>query len=78
MINPAYTPTTDEPLGKPRGTVRAYLAMAIVGAFLTSHVAAAGLLAYQGNTEATLAVLGILAAEAGTITGFYFGTRPTA
>ena len=67
-----------EPLGKPQGTVRAYLALAIVAAFLCGHLGAAVLLLYAGQTESGLSLLGALAVEAGTVTGFYFGTRQTA
>lgn len=65
----------DEPMGKPRGTVRAYLAMGIVGAFIAGHVGGAGWLLHLGNTEAALALLASLAVEAGAVTGFYFGSR---
>ena len=68
----------DEPLGKPQGTVRAYLALAIVAAFLCGHLGAAIVLLHGGETESGLALLGALALEAGTVTGFYFGTRQTA
>ncbi|MGE3857670.1 MAG: hypothetical protein AB7G21_12010, partial [Dehalococcoidia bacterium] len=63
------------PLGKPPGTVRAYLAIAIVAAFLLAHVAGAALLLWAGALEAGMALLGALAVEAATVTGFYFGAR---
>ncbi len=63
------------PLGKPAGSVRAYLAMGIVGSFALSHAAAAGWLLQLGRIEAAIGLLGALALEAGTVTGFYFGSR---
>ena len=63
------------PLGKPPGTVRAYLAGAIVAAFLVGHLGGALLLLRAGALESGLALLGALAVEAGTVTGFYFGVR---
>ena len=65
----------NSPLGKPPGTVRAYLAVAIVVAFLVGHLGGAGLLLRSGATESGLALLGALAVEAATVTGFYFGAR---
>ena len=63
------------PLGKPVGSVRAYLAMGIVGSFAMTHAAAAGWLLQLGRIEAAIGLLGALALEAGTVTGFYFGSR---
>ena len=63
------------PLGKPAGTVRAYLALGIVAAFLVGHVAAALLLLWGGALEAALSLLGALAVAAATVTGCYFGAR---
>ncbi len=63
------------PLGKPPGTVRAYLAVAIVVAFLVGHLGGALVLLWGGATESGLALLGALAVEAATVTGFYFGAR---
>jgi len=63
------------PLGRPPGTVRAYLAMAIVAAFLVAHVAGSVLLLWAGAREAAMGLLGALAVEAATVTGFYFGAR---
>lgn len=65
----------DTPLGRPSGTVRAYLALAIVAAFLGGHVAGAVWLLARGEVDSGLALLGALALEAGTVTGFYFGAR---
>lgn len=65
----------DTPLGRPSGTVRAYLALAIVAAFLGGHTAGAVWLLGRGDVDAGLALLGALALEAGTVTGFYFGVR---
>lgn len=65
----------ERPLGKPVGSVRAYLALAIVAAFLVGHVAAALLLLWGGALEAALSLLGALAVAAATVTGFYFGAR---
>lgn len=64
-----------QPLGKPAGSVRAYLALGILAAFLATHAAAAGWLLREGNAEAAIGLLGTLAIEAGTVTGFYFGSR---
>ncbi len=63
------------PMGRPSGTVRAYLALAIVAAFLAGHVAGAVWLLARGEVDSGLALLGALALEAGTVTGFYFGAR---
>ena len=63
------------PLGKPAGSVRAYLAMGIVGSFAATHAAAAAWLLQIGRIEAAIGLLGALALEAGTVTGFYFGSR---
>ena len=63
------------PLGKPAGSVRAYLAIGIVGVFLLAHAAAAGWLLRIGHVEAAMGMLAALALEAGTVTGFYFGSR---
>ena len=69
------TPPTTQPLGKPPGSVRAYLALGILAAFLLTHALAAGWLLHVGNVEAAIGLLGALALEAGTVTGFYFGSR---
>ncbi len=71
------TPPTTQPLGKPPGSVRAYLALGILSAFLLTHALAAGWLLHVGNVEAAIGLLGALALEAGTVTGFYFGSRST-
>jgi hypothetical protein len=63
------------PLGKPAGTVRAYLALAIVTAFLVVHAGASALLLLAGDVDAALGLLGALGIEAATVTGFYFGAR---
>lgn len=65
----------ETPLGRPSGTVRAYLALGIVAAFLAGHVAGAVWLLVRGQVDGALALLGALALEAGTVTGFYFGVR---
>lgn len=65
----------NEPMGQPRGTVRAYLALMIVGAFLVSHMIASAFLISAGNIEAGMAVLGALALETGVVSGFYFASR---
>lgn len=65
----------ETPLGRPLGTVRTYLAMAIVAVFLAGHLAGAIWLLTQGEVESTLALLGAVSLEAGTVTGFYFGAR---
>ena len=71
----AANPPTTQPLGKPAGSVRAYLAIGILAAFLLTHALAAGWLLHAGNVEAAIGLLGALALEAGTVTGFYFGSR---
>ena len=63
------------PLGLPVGTVRAFLAGGIVATFLVGHLGGALLLLRSGSPESGLALLGALAVEAGTVTGFYFGVR---
>lgn len=63
------------PLGLPVGTVRALLAGGIVATFLVGHLGGALLLLRSGSPESGLALLGALAVEAGTVTGFYFGVR---
>lgn len=63
------------PLGRAAGTVRAWIALAIVATFLIGHLAGAVLLLRAGQSEAGLGLLGVLAAEAGSVTGFYFGVR---
>jgi hypothetical protein len=63
------------PLGKPPGTVRAYLAVAIVASFLVAHVGGALVLLRAGALDAALGLLGALALEAAMVTGFYFGAR---
>ena len=55
--------------------MRAYLALGILAAFLITHALAAAWLLHAGNVEAAIGLLGALALEAGTVTGFYFGSR---
>lgn len=69
---------TDQPLGKPIGTVRAYLAVGLVGAFTVSHLAAGLALALTGHVTESVALLGVLSSESAVVLGFYFGTRQTA
>ena len=71
------SPPTTQPLGKPPGSVRAYLALAILAAFLLTHALAAAWLLRVENIEAAVGLLSVLALEAGTVTGFYFGSRST-
>lgn len=66
---------SDSPMGRPQGTVRAYLALGIVTAFLVGHSAGSVYLLWQGDLESAVALLGAVALEAGTVTGFYFGAR---
>ncbi len=68
----------ETPMGRPSGTVRAYLALAIVAAFLAGHVAGAVWLLANGEFESALALLGAVAIEAATVIGFYFGVRTAA
>ncbi len=65
----------EAPLGQPVGSVRAVLAGAIVATFLLGHLGGALILLRAGAPESALALLGALAVEAGTVTGFYFGAR---
>ena len=65
------------PLGQPVGSVRAVLAAGIVATFLLGHLGGALMLLRSGAPESGLALLGALAVEAGTVTGFYFGVRQT-
>lgn len=65
-----------EPLNKPRGTIRAYLALGTMGAFLSVTAGAAAYLLKTGNVDGALGLVTVLAAQAATITGFYFGSRP--
>ena len=67
---------TNEPLGQPQGSVRAILALIIVGTFAASHLIAGTYLIRSGLTTEGVAVLGALAIESATISGFYFGSRP--
>ena len=66
-----------QPMGQPQGTVRAWLALIIVGTFAISHLIAAMWLIRGGLTTEGVAVLGALALEAATTTGWYFGSRST-
>lgn len=69
------SPPHNEPLGKPAGTVRAYLAMAIVAGFEVAHIGGAGLLFWTGHIPEAMALAGALAIEASAVLGYYFGVR---
>ena len=81
MTNETDTRTTVESIGdlaagtSTASTVRGLLAGGIVAAFLVGHLGGALMLLAGGSPEAGLALLGALALEAGTVTGFYFGVR---
>jgi hypothetical protein len=72
------TETIDQPLGKPEGTVRSYLALGLVGAFALSHVAGALAFAVTGHATEAMALLAMISTEAAAATAFYFGARPGA
>lgn len=63
---------TNEPLGLPRGTVRALMSIAVV---LVAGAIAAVLLAREPDADLTKMVVGGWATALGNVIGFYFGTR---
>lgn len=63
---------TDEPLGLPRGTVRALMSIAVV---LVAGAIAGVLLASEPESDLTKMVVGGWATALGNVIGFYFGTR---
>jgi hypothetical protein len=63
---------TDEPLGLPRGTVRALMSISVV---LIAGVIAGVLLTSEPDSDLTKMVVGGWATALGNVIGFYFGTR---
>ena len=80
-IEPA-TDAAAEPLGKPRGSVRAMIALYVVGLgmlTLTAAVAALLWMHEEGDDLIPIAVA-VLASETSIVTGvlgWYFGSRPS-
>ena len=66
---------TGEPLGLPRGSVRAVMSLAVV---LVAGGIAAVLLMREPSSDLTNMVVGGWATALGNVIGFYFGARSTA
>ncbi len=66
---------TGEPLGLPRGSVRAVMSVAVV---LVAGAIAAVLLLREPSSDLTKMVIGGWATALGNVIGFYFGARSTA
>lgn len=66
---------TGEPLGLPRGSVRAVMSVAVV---LVAGAIAAVLLLREPASDLTKMVVGGWATALGNVIGFYFGARSTA
>ncbi len=66
---------TGEPLGLPRGSVRAVMSVAVV---LVAGTIAAVLLIREPSSDLTKMVVGGWATALGNVIGFYFGSRSTA
>ncbi len=66
---------TGEPLGLPRGSVRAVMSVAVV---LVAGAIAAVLLLREPSSDLTKRVVGGWATALGNVIGFYFGARSTA
>ncbi len=66
---------TGEPLGLPRGSVRAVMSLAVV---LVAGAIAAVLLVREPSSDLTNMVVGGWATALGNVIGFYFGARSTA
>ncbi len=65
---------TGEPLGLPRGSVRAVMSIAVV---LVAGAIAAVLLLREPSSDLTKMVVGGWATALGNVIGFYFGARST-
>jgi len=65
---------TGEPLGLPRGSVRAVMSVAVV---LVAGAIAAVLLLREPSSDLTKMVVGGWATALGNVIGFYFGARST-
>ena len=66
---------TNEPLGLPRGSVRAVMSVAVV---LIAGAIVALLLVREPSSDLTTMVVGGWATALGNMIGFYFGARSTA
>ena len=66
---------TGEPLGLPRGSVRAVMSVTVV---LVAGAIAAVLLMREPSSDLTKMVVGGWATALGNVIGFYFGARSTA
>jgi len=66
---------TGEPLGLPRGSVRAVISVAVV---LVAGAIAAVLLLREPESDLAKMVVGGWATALGNVIGFYFGARGTA
>jgi len=66
---------TGDPLGLPRGSVRAVMSVAVV---LVAGAIAAVLLLREPSSDLTKMVVGGWATALGNVIGFYFGARSTA
>ena len=66
---------TSEPLGLPRGSVRAVMSVAVV---LIAGAIVALLLVREPSSDPTKMVVGGWATALGNVIGFYFGARSTA
>jgi hypothetical protein len=69
------SPPVNEALGKPPGTVRAYLALSVVGSFELAHVVGASAFAVTGHLPEAMTLMGSLAVQTAAIVGYYFGTK---
>jgi hypothetical protein len=66
---------TGEPLGLPRGSVRALMSVAVV---VVAGAIAAVVLIREPGSDLTNMVVGGWATALGNVIGFYFGTRSAA
>ena len=66
---------TSEPLGLPRGSVRAVMSVAVV---LIADAIVTLLLVREPSSDLTKMVVGGWATALGNVIGFYFGARSTA
>ncbi|HEY5639073.1 MAG TPA: hypothetical protein VIW01_03400 [Dehalococcoidia bacterium] len=66
---------TGEPMGLPRGSVRAVMSVSVV---LVAGTIAAVLLVREPSSDLTKMVVGGWATALGNVIGFYFGARSTA
>lgn len=66
---------SQEPLGKPQGTVRAYLAFGIVGAFVVGFIATTSVLLFRQQFSHAVNLVKDFGIIAGMVVAFYFGSR---